>query len=56
MENQIMSAILDDGETPEAAARAWLASNTEVLPTWLDGVTTVDGSPGLAAVEQALSR
>lgn len=56
MENRVMGSILDDGASPELAARTWLANNTEVLPAWLDGVTTVDGQPGLAAVEQALSR
>ena len=54
MENEIMGAILDDGEAPDAAAEAWLKANPEVLESWLDGVTTLDGAPGLPAVKAAL--
>jgi glycine betaine/proline transport system substrate-binding protein len=54
MENEIMGAILDDGEEPQAAAKAWLAEHPEVLDAWLDGVTTADGSPGLEAVKASL--
>jgi glycine betaine/proline transport system substrate-binding protein len=54
MENQIMSAILDDGEEPETAAAAWLKANPEVLDPWLAGVTTFDGGDGLAAVKAHL--
>src|SRR5690606_1029861 len=42
MENQIMSAILDDGEQPEEAASAWLKEHPDVLEAWLDGVTTFE--------------
>lgn len=55
MENEIMGAILNDGEDPEDAARAWLAANSEVLGTWLDGVTTFDGGDAMAAVKAALN-
>jgi glycine betaine/proline transport system substrate-binding protein len=44
-ESQIMSAILDRHEKPEAAAAAWLKANPRVLARWLEGVRTVDGSP-----------
>ena len=54
MENEIMGAILNDGEEPNAAAKAWLMANSGVLDAWLDGVTTPDGAPGLAAVQAAL--
>ncbi|MEO1680431.1 MAG: choline ABC transporter substrate-binding protein [Pseudomonadota bacterium] len=54
MENEIMGAILDDGEDPEDAAKAWLAANTGVLDQWLDGVTTKDGGDAKAAVTSAL--
>ena len=50
MENEIMGAILDDGEKPEEAAAAWLKANSDVLSTWLDGVTTVDGGDAMEAV------
>jgi glycine betaine/proline transport system substrate-binding protein len=54
MENQIMGAILDDGESPEDAAQAWLQEHLDVLETWLDGVTTFEGEPGLPAVKEHL--
>ena len=54
MENEIMAAILDDGESPADAARAWLSANMGVLDGWLDGVTTKDGGDAMAAVKAAL--
>ncbi|TVQ58379.1 MAG: choline ABC transporter substrate-binding protein [Rhodobacteraceae bacterium] len=54
MENEIMGAILDDGEEPGAAAKAWLTANPAILDDWLDGVETVDGGDGLTAVRAAL--
>ncbi|WP_299965682.1 choline ABC transporter substrate-binding protein [uncultured Roseobacter sp.] len=54
MENEIMGAILDDGEAPEDAATAWLTANPEVFTGWLDGVTTLDGGDATAAVKAAL--
>ncbi len=55
MENEIMGAILDDGQDPDDAATAWLKANMGVLDGWLKGVTTLDGSNGLAAVKAKLS-
>ncbi|MFV2093431.1 MAG: choline ABC transporter substrate-binding protein [Hyphomicrobiales bacterium] len=54
MENQIMGAILDEGEDPTKAATAWLTANPATLGEWLDGVSTIDGGDGLAAVSAAL--
>lgn len=54
MENEIMGAILNDGEEPNKAAAAWLKANAAVLADWLKGVTTVDGADGLAAVQSHL--
>ena len=54
MENEIMGAILDDGEDPTDAATAWLAANADTIGEWLDGVTTIDGGDGMAAVSAAL--
>ena len=54
MENEIMAAILDDGEDPADAATAWLAANPDILSVWLDGVTTKDGGDAMAAVKSAL--
>jgi len=54
MENEIMGAILNDGEDPEDAARAWMAGNADMVMGWLDGVTTLDGGDAKAAVSEAL--
>lgn len=54
MENEVMSMILDEKKKPNDAAKAWLKANPQVLDKWLDGVTTVDGKPALAAVKAAL--
>lgn len=54
MENEIMGAILDDGKKPEAAAKSWLKAHPKVLESWLKGVTTKDGKPGLNAVKASL--
>jgi glycine betaine/proline transport system substrate-binding protein len=55
MENEIMGSILDAGEDPAAAAKAWLSAHKDVLGPWLDGVTTKDGGDAMAAVEAALN-
>lgn len=54
MENEIMGAILDDGEAAADAATAWLRDNPDTLGPWLDGVTTFEGEDGLEAVEAHL--
>lgn len=54
MENVLMGKILNDGMTGPDAAKAWLAENPQAAAPWLDGVTTLDGKPGLAAVEAAV--
>lgn len=54
LENEMMGAILNDGEDPEKAAAAWLKAHPDTLTGWLDGVTTFDGQPGLAAVKAGL--
>ena len=50
----LMLAILDDGEDPTDAAKAWLSANPDVLNVWLDGVTTKDGGDAVAAVKSSL--
>lgn len=55
MENEIMGAILDEGEDPADAATAWLAANSGVLDAWLSGVTAKDGGDAKAAVMAALN-
>jgi len=54
MENRIMGLILDEGMDPIVAARTWIQQNPTPVAAWLDGVTTFDGEPGLAAVQTAL--
>lgn len=54
MENEIMGAILDEGQDPNEAARAWLAAHPDAWMPWLDGVTTFDGGDAVAAVKAAL--
>jgi len=56
MENEIMGAILDDGEDPDKAAKAWLSKNPDVALAWVKGVTTMDGGDGAAAVKAHLGQ
>ena len=55
MENTLMAGILDDGQEPAAAAKAWIAENPDRREQWLDGVTTLDGQPGVDAVKASLN-
>ncbi|MEM8730482.1 MAG: choline ABC transporter substrate-binding protein [Pseudomonadota bacterium] len=54
MENEIMGAILNDGQDPTDAATDWLKANPAILDTWLAGVTTKDGGDGMSAVKGAM--
>ena len=54
MENEMMVMILNDKMDPIKAVEQWMRSNPQVLDTWLAGVTTFDGKPGLPAVKAAL--
>ena len=54
MENEVMGAILNDSADPATAAKEWLAAHPDVLDAWLEGVTTIDGQPGLEAVKASL--
>ena len=56
MESTLMGKVLDDKIKPDAAAKAWLKQNPQVLESWLAGVTTVDGKPGLEAVKASLAK
>ncbi|PYF07705.1 glycine betaine/proline transport system substrate-binding protein [Rhodobacter viridis] len=53
MENELMGSILG-GTDAKVAATDWIKAHPEVLGPWLDGVTTLDGKPGDAAVKAAL--
>ena len=54
MENEIMGAILNDGQDPGDAAAAWLKAHPDVVTGWLESVTTFEGEPGLPAVQEHL--
>ncbi|MFD1746096.1 choline ABC transporter substrate-binding protein [Rhizobium helianthi] len=54
MENEIMGKILNDGQEPQAAAKAWLKANPKAVEPWLAGVTTLDGKDALPAVKAKL--
>lgn len=54
LENAIMRSILEDGLSPEEAARHWLVANPAILTDWLDGIASLDGGEGLAAVRAHL--
>ena len=54
MENEIMGAILDEGQDPREAATAWLKDNPETWKSWLAGVTTKDGGDATEAVMGAM--
>ncbi|WP_207100697.1 choline ABC transporter substrate-binding protein [Paracoccus shandongensis] len=55
MENVLMGKILDDGMDAREAAREWLAENPQAADKWLDGVTTLDGQPGVDALKAAVA-
>jgi glycine betaine/proline transport system substrate-binding protein len=53
-ENMMMNAIDTDKQTGTEAATAYLKAHPEGLATWLEGVTTLDGKPGLPSVKSSL--
>ncbi|MRX50026.1 choline ABC transporter substrate-binding protein [Paracoccus sp. S-4012] len=54
MENDVMARILDDGQEPMAAAKAYLTEHPEAAQPWIAGVTTQDGGDAAAALAAAL--
>ncbi len=52
MENEMMG-MLENADAGDAA-KEWLAAHPDTLGPWLDGVTTLDGQPGLDAVKASL--
>jgi len=52
MENEMMGAILDQGQEPKAAATAWLKAHPDAVAPWLDGVTAFDGEDARAVVAE----
>jgi len=52
-ESEMMGAILDRHEQPQAAAQEWLKAHPTVMKTWLEGVLTFDGLPADSALAGA---
>jgi len=55
MENTIMGMILDDGMDADEATMQWMQENPDLPLSWVEGVTTVEGEDGAAAVREALN-
>lgn len=53
-ENELMDKILNEGTEGPAAATEWLKKNPEQIDNWLQGVTTLKGESGAAAVKAKL--
>lgn len=53
-ENKGMGFLINDSLTQEEAATKMIGAEPQRLDKWLNGVTTTDGQPGLAAVKKAL--
>jgi glycine betaine/proline transport system substrate-binding protein len=49
-EDEMMNLILTRKLDPAKAAAAWAKAHKDAIRPWLDGVTTLDGKPGAAAV------
>ncbi|MDF3605387.1 choline ABC transporter substrate-binding protein [Paracoccus sp. DMF-8] len=56
LENEIMGRILNDGEDPAQAAKAWLQDNPDAATPWLADVTTFDGGDAQAALSAGLAK
>jgi glycine betaine/proline transport system substrate-binding protein len=54
-ENKGMGYLMTDGLAPEEAGLKAIGSEPQRLNVWLDGVTTLDGKPGLEAVKAKLA-
>jgi len=55
IESRLMERIVNK-EDPRAVARDWLKNNPAWLERWLEGVSTLDGRDGLAALRQHLGQ
>lgn len=55
-ESEVMDAILNQHQLPQAAAANWLNAHPAVVATWLDGVSTFDGRPPTATEQRAADR
>ena len=53
-ENTVMGYILFDKMDGDKAAEKWLKANPDQWKPWLAGIETIDGQPGLPAVQKSL--
>ena len=53
-ENVIMAAIRHHDEAPLVAAKSWIRAHPNSLDRWLEGVTTINGGDGRAAIHEVL--
>ena len=56
MENQMIASVLRDKKDAKEAVVQALKQHPEKLQVWLNGVTTIDGKDGLAAVKARLAK
>jgi glycine betaine/proline transport system substrate-binding protein len=54
MMNQVMGAILNEGQPETEAAAAWMRDHPDAVEAWLSGVTTFDGEPAAGPVQAML--
>ncbi|WGF88738.1 choline ABC transporter substrate-binding protein [Marinivivus vitaminiproducens] len=54
MENTVMAAVADGSGDFSEAAEAYVKEHPGMLDAWLEGVTTLEGEPGLPAVKTGL--
>jgi glycine betaine/proline transport system substrate-binding protein len=55
-ESEVMDAILNQHQLPQAAAVNWLKSHPESVAAWLEGVASFDGRPAMATERAAAGR
>lgn len=55
-EDELMGLILTQRQDPSSAARGWLAAHPGAPARWLQGVSTFDGRPALAALRSGAPR
>jgi glycine betaine/proline transport system substrate-binding protein len=53
-EDEMMDMILNKKMDPAKAVAVWAKAHKDAITPWLQGVTTFDGKPGLAAVQAKL--
>lgn len=55
-ESEMMKTVSDSHTKPENVTKDWMKTHPDAVAKWLEGVTTVDGKPGLPAVQAYLGQ